>query len=95
MFFTGFLIGIGIGLIAGALIISVYELTTSVIRSQVKTELPEATYVKIEKTLENKGTTVLPVYKAKAYNRNNQKIRDIEFSYTKSEYFYDGEKIVI
>ena len=89
------LIGVGIGLLTSALVISCYELTTSLIRNRVKQELPEATYVEIEKTLEKKGKTVLPVYKAKAYNRNHNKIKDIDFEYTKSAYFYNGEKIVI
>lgn len=92
---TEILIGIGIGLFAAALVISVYELTTSVIRSRVKAEIPEAAYVRIEKIINSTNRTVLPTYKAKAYNRNGNKIQDIDFQYEKSEYFYDGEKIVI
>lgn len=93
--FIEFLIGIGIGLFAAALVISVYELTTAVIRSRVKAEIPEAAYVKIEKTINSTNRTVLPKYKAKAYSQYGNKIRDIDFQYEKSEYFYDGEKIVI
>lgn len=95
MFITGILIGIGLGLIGAALIIAVSYLSTSVIRSRVSTEIPEAAYVEIEKLFQNKEVTKLPVYKAKAYNRNHQKIKDIEFQYDSSEYFYDGEKITI
>jgi len=95
MFFTSILIGIGIGLIGAALIISVSYLCTSVIRSKVREELPEASYVLIEKTFENRNTTTLPTYKAKAYNRNHDRIKDIEFQYSSSEYFYDGEKITL
>lgn len=95
MFFTSILIGIGIGLIGAALIISVSYLCTSVIRTKVKEELPEATYVLIEKSFENSNKTTLPTYKAKAYNKNHSKIKDIEFQYNSSEYFYDGEKISI
>lgn len=95
MFITGFLIGIGIGLIAAALVISVYELTTSIIRRRVKEEIPETEYVKIEKIISSTNKTVLPVYKAKAYNKSGNKIRDIDFEYEKSEYFYDGEKIYV
>lgn len=95
MFLTAFLIGIGIGIVAGTLIITVSYLCTSVIRSRVSTEVPEAAYVKIEKTISGKSSTTLPTYKAKAYDRNHNKIRDIEFEYNSSEYFYDGEKISI
>lgn len=95
MFFTGFLIGVGLGLLGAALVIAVSYLTTSIIRSRVSSEIPEAAYVEIQKTYANKGVTTLPVYKAKAYNRNHQKIKDIEFQYESSEYFYDGEKITI
>ncbi len=94
MFFS-ILIGIGIGLLATALVISVSYLTTSIIKSRVSSEIPEAAYVIIQKTFENKGVTRLPKYKAKAYNRNHEKIRDIEFNYDDSEYFYDGEKIAV
>lgn len=95
MFITAFLIGVGLGLIAGALIISVSYLCTSIIRSRVSTEVPEAEYVKIEKVTVGKSSTSLPIYKAKAYDKNHNKIRDIEFEYNSSEYFYDGEKIII
>lgn len=95
MFITGFLIGVGLGLIAAALVISVYELTTYIIKKRVKEEIPEAEYVKIEKILNSGSKTTLPVYKAKAYNRYGDKIRDIDFEYEKSEYFYDGEKIYV
>lgn len=95
MFFTSILIGIGLGLIASALIISVYELTTYIIKQRVRAEIPQAEYVKIEKITSSGPRTVLPVYKAKAYNRSGDKIRDIEFEYEKSEYFYDGEKIYV
>lgn len=95
MLITYFLLGIGAGLLVSALIITVYELTTYVIRKRVKEEVPEAAYVKIEKTYANKGQTTLPVYHAKAYNKSHQSVRDIEFNYTKSEYFYDGEKIML
>ena len=95
MFITGFLIGVGIGLLASALIIAVYELTTYIIKKRVKEEIPEAEYVKIEKIISGGNRTTLPVYKAKAYNKNGNKIRDINFEYTKSEYFYDGEKIYV
>lgn len=95
MFLTGLLIGFGLGLIGAALIIAVSYLSTSTIRTRVSTEIPEAAYVEIQKIYENKGVTTLPVYKAKAYNRSHQKIKDIEFQYESSEYFYDGEKITI
>lgn len=95
MFITGFLIGIGIGLLAAALVISVYELTTYIIKKRVKEEIPEAEYVKIEKILSSGSKTTLPVYKAKAYNKYGNKVRDIDFEYEKSEYFYDGEKIYV
>lgn len=95
MLLTGFFIGVGIGLLAAALVISVYELTTYIIRQKVKEEIPEAEYVKIEKIINSSDRTVLPTYKAKAYNRQGEKVRDIDFQYQKSEYFYDGEKIVI
>lgn len=95
MFITGFLIGIGIGLLAAALVISVYELTTYIIKKRVKEEIPEAEYVKIEKILSSGSKTYLPVYKAKAYNKYGNKVRDIDFEYEKSEYFYDGEKIYV
>lgn len=93
MFITGLLIGVGLGLLASALLISVYELTTYVIKKRVKEEIPEAEYVTIEKTINGKDKTTLPEYKAKAYNKTGKKIRDIDFEYEKSEYFYDGEKI--
>lgn len=92
---TGILIGIGVGLFASALLISVYELTTSIIKKRVKEEIPEAEYVKIQKITSSGDRTVLPVYKAKAYNGSGEKIRDIDFEYQKSEYFYDGEKIYV
>lgn len=95
MFLTAIFVGIGIGLIGAALIIAVSYLCTSIIRSRVKQELPEATYVLIERSFENGNKTTLPTYKAKAYNRNNSKIKDIEFQYDSSEYFYDGEKITL
>lgn len=95
MLFTCILIGIGIGLIAGALVISAYELTTDIIRSRVKAELPSAAYVEISRSFTNKSVTKLPLYTAKAYNSNHEKICDINFEYTNSEYFYDGEKITI
>ena len=95
MIFTSILIGIGLGLIASALIISVIELTTNIIRQRVKEEIPETEYVVIEKIISSSAKTVLPIYKAKAYNRSREKIRDIEFEYEKSEYFYDGEKIYV
>lgn len=95
MILTLFLIGVGMGIVVGALIISVSYLCTSIIRSRVSTEVPEAAYVKIEKMLAGKSTTTLPTYKAKAYDRNHNKIKDIEFEYNSSEYFYDGERISI
>lgn len=95
MFITGFLIGVGLGLLAAALVISVYELTTYIIKKRVKEEIPEAEYVKIEKIISSGNKTILPIYKAKAYNKQGNKIRDIEFEYEKSEYFYDGEKICV
>lgn len=95
MFLTGILIGVGIGLLATALVISVVELTTEVIKRRVKTELPKATYVEIEKTLQDKEHKVLPKYHAKAYDRDGNKISDIDFEYERSEYFYDGEKIAV
>lgn len=95
MFITGFLIGVGLGLLAAALVISVYELTTYIIKKRVKEEIPEAEYVKIEKIISSGNKTTLPIYKAKAYNKQGNKIRDIEFEYEKSEYFYDGEKICV
>lgn len=95
MFITGILIGIGIGLFAAALIISVYELTTSAIKKKVKEEIPEASYVEIQKILNSTSSKTLPVYKAKAYNKDGKKIRDIDFEYEKSEYFYNGEKIYV
>lgn len=95
MFFTSILIGIGLGLLATALIISVVELTTSIIKKRVKEEIPETQYVQIEKIISSGPRTILPVYRAKAYNRLGEKIRDIEFEYEKSEYFYDGEKIYV
>lgn len=95
MFITGFLIGVGLGLLAAALVISVYELTTSIIKKRVKEEIPEAEYVKIEKIVSSGSKTTLPVYKAKAYNKYGSKVRDIDFEYEKSEYFYDGEKIYV
>lgn len=95
MFFTSILIGIGLGIIGAALVIAVSYLSTSVIRSRVSSEIPEAAYVEILKTYEHKGVTTLPVYKAKAYNKSHQKIRDIDFKYENSEYFYDREKIII
>lgn len=95
MIITGILIGVGLGLLTAALIISVYELTTYIIKKKVKEEIPDTEYVKIEKIISSSNTTTLPVYKAKAYNKNGQKIRDIDFNYEKSEYFYDGEKIYV
>lgn len=95
MFFTSILIGIGLGLLATALIISVVELTTSIIKKRVKEEIPETQYVQIEKIISSGPRTILPVYRAKAYNRLGEKIRDIEFEYEKSEYFYDGERIYV
>lgn len=95
MFITGILIGIGIGLLASTLVISVYELTSYIIKKKVKEEIPEAEYVEIEKILSSGSTTTLPVYKAKAYNKYGSKVRDIDFEYEKSEYFYDGEKIYV
>lgn len=89
------LIGIGLGLACAALVITAYELTTELIKTKIKQELPETSYVLIEKTIGNKDVETLPVYKAKAFNRQGLKIKDIEFNYTKSEYFYDGEKIKI
>ena len=95
MFFTGFLIGVGLGLLASALLISVYELTTYIIKKRVKEEIPETEYVIIEKKINEKDKTILPEYKAKAYNKNGEKIRDIDFEYEKSEFFYNGEKIPV
>lgn len=96
MFITGFLIGVGLGLLATALVISVYKLTTDIIKKRVREELPETEHVKIEKIVNSgKGRTTLPLYKAKAYDKTGNKIRDIDFEYEKSEYFYDGEKIYI
>lgn len=95
MFITGFLIGVGLGLLASALVISVYELTTSIIKQRIKEEIPEAEYVKIEKIVSNGNKTYLPTYKAHAYNKHGEKIRNIDFEYEKSEYFYDGEKIYV
>lgn len=95
MLFTSILIGVGIGLLASALIISVYELSTSIIRQRVNAEIPEAVYVQIEKTTSERERTILPKYKAKAYNISGEKVRDIEFEYQKSEYFYNGEKIYV
>ena len=93
--FTCFFLGVGIGLLIAALLITVYELTTSTIRQKVKEELPESSYVIIEKITKDRGCKVFPTYKAKAYNRTGKKLRDIDFKYEKSEYFYDGEKIYI
>ncbi len=95
MFLTGFLIGVGLGLFAAALVISVYKLTTAIIRERVRRELPKTAYVKIEKTVQSSSKTTLPTYHAKAYDRNGNKISDIDFEYEESEYFYDGEKITI
>lgn len=96
MFITGFLIGVGLGLLATALVISVYKLTTDIIKKRVREELPKTEYVKIEKIVNSeKGKKTLPLYKAKAYDKTGNKIRDIDFEYEKSEYFYDGEKIYI
>lgn len=95
MIITGIFIGIGLGLLAAALVISAYELTTQIIRKRVKEEIPSAAYVKIEKITNTSNKTTLPVYKAKAYDKHGNKVRDIDFEYEKSEYFYDGEKINI
>ena len=95
MFLTAILIGLGVGLLAAALVISAYELTTPIIKNRVKEEIPGAYYVEIEKICNSGSKACLPTYKAKAYNKSGNKVRDIEFEYEKSEYFYDGEKIYI
>lgn len=97
MIVSGFLIGLGLGLLTAALVITVYKLTTSKIKQRVKDEIPETEYVVIEKMITDpsRGRTVLPKYTAKAYNRQRKKIRDIEFKYEDSEYFYNGEKIYV
>ena len=65
-------------------------------KKRVREELPKTEYVKIEKIVNSeKGKKTLPLYKAKAYDKTGNKIRDIDFEYEKSEYFYDGEKIYI
>lgn len=95
MIFSGILIGVGLGLVMSAIVISVYHLTAKRIRERVKNEIPEAEYVEIQKLMSGKNKTVLPTYKAKAYNKQGTKIRDIEFKYKTSDYFYNREKIYV
>lgn len=97
MIISGILIGVGLGLLTAALVITVYKLTTSKVKQRVKEEIPEAEYVVIQKMITNpsKGKTVLPRYTAKAYNKRREIIRNIDFKYVESEYFYSGEKIYV
>ena len=96
MIVTSILIGLGLGVVTAALVISVYKLTTKTIKERTKSAIPKAAYVEIEQYLsQHHGKTVLPTYKAKAYDKKGNKIRDIEFKYKDSEYFYHGEKIYV
>ncbi len=96
MIITSILIGVGLGLLTAALVIAAYKLTTKIIKERTKSEIPKTSYVKIEKYLSQPhGKKVLPTYKAKAYDRYGNKLRDIEFKYEDSEYFYNGEKIYV
>lgn len=95
MILTAILWGLAAATVAAAIIITVGYLSTAVVRSRIKSEIPEADYVTIQK-IKDKGEVVIgPVYKVKAYKRNGDHINDATFNCTSSEYFYNNEKISI